>query len=49
MFQEEGVHVTDRIEEPREQKVNIGWLPGLLGKKRTIAPNFGPEKGHNGF
>lgn len=30
MFQEGGgVHVTDRFEEPREQKVSIGWLPGL--------------------
>lgn len=28
MFQEGGVHVTDRFEEPREQKVSIGWLPG---------------------
>lgn len=24
-----GVHVTDRFEEPREQKVSIGWLQGL--------------------
>lgn len=29
MFQEGGVHVTDRFEEPREQKVSIVWLQGL--------------------